>query len=37
MKKIQPGDKVAQDSATYNPGNVKLGDAAPVFAPSKPK
>jgi hypothetical protein len=32
---IRAGDKVIRDAATENQGKVKLGDAAPVFRPSK--
>jgi hypothetical protein len=28
------GDKVERDAATCNQGKVRLGDAAPVFAPT---
>jgi CRISPR/Cas system CMR subunit Cmr4 (Cas7 group RAMP superfamily) len=30
------GDKVERDAATGNQGKVRLGDAAPVFAPRRP-
>jgi hypothetical protein len=30
------GDKVERDAATGNQGQVRLGDAAPVFAPRRP-
>ena len=30
------GDKVERDAATCNQGKVRLGDAAPVFAPRRP-
>ena len=30
------GDKVERDAATGNPGQVRLGDAAPVFASRRP-
>jgi hypothetical protein len=29
--KIHAGDKVVRDTATQDSGNVRLGDAAPVF------
>jgi hypothetical protein len=32
MKNIRSGDKVLRDAATQDQGNVRLGDAAPVFA-----
>lgn len=32
---IRAGDKVIRDAATQNEGKVKLGDAAPIFRPSK--
>jgi hypothetical protein len=32
MTKIKVGDKVTQETATANPGKVRLGDQAPVFA-----
>ena len=28
---IRAGDKVIGDTTTHNPGNVRLGDAAPIF------
>ena len=31
------GDKVERDAATCNQGKVRLGDAAPVFAPLTPR
>ena len=30
------GDKVERDAATCHQGKVRLGDAAPVFAPRRP-
>jgi hypothetical protein len=33
---VRPGDKVERDTATRNQGQVRLGDAAPVFAPRRP-
>ncbi|MFY9623651.1 MAG: hypothetical protein WAJ91_04585 [Rhodoplanes sp.] len=35
QRPIRAGDKVICDAATENQGKVKLGDAAPVFRPSK--
>jgi len=32
---IRAGDKVIRDAATQNQGKVKLGEAAPIFRPSK--
>ena len=30
------GERVERDAATSNQGKVRLGDAAPVFAPRRP-
>jgi len=30
------GERVERDAATGNQGKVRLGDAAPVFAPRRP-
>jgi hypothetical protein len=35
QRPIRSGDKVVRDSATQNPGTVHLGEAAPIFRPSK--
>jgi hypothetical protein len=35
MSKIKAGDKVVRDTTTQNASTVKLGDAAPVFVPTR--
>jgi hypothetical protein len=32
---LRAGDKIVRDIATQNQGKVGLGDAAPIFRPSK--
>lgn len=35
VKRPVAGEKVERNPATQDPSKVKLGDASPVFAPSK--
>lgn len=35
QRPIRSGDKVVRDATTENSGAVRLGDAAPIFRPSK--